>query len=84
MSYDSPYVWVVVCKNHRFHNRSNVFFGHKIPLGPTDWVSPPPALDGLFDVRCDECGEQYSYKPKELMRIEMDLPEEFSPHPFFQ
>jgi hypothetical protein len=84
MSYDSPYVWVVVCKNHRFHHRSNVFFGHKIPLGHTDAISPPPSLDVRFEVRCDECGEQYSYAPKELMRIELDLPESFTPHPFFQ
>lgn len=84
MSYDSPYVWVVVCKNHRFHHRNNLFFGHKIPLGETDGISPPPVSDGRFDVRCDECGEQYSYKPKELVRVELDLPESFTPHPLFE
>ncbi len=84
MSYDSPYVWVVVCRNHWFHRRYNLFFGHKIPLGPADAVSPPPVLHGRFEVRCDECGESYSYKPTELRRIEMDLPESFAPHPLFE
>jgi hypothetical protein len=84
MSYESPYAWVVLCKNRRFHHRSNVFFDHKIPLGETDAISPPPALDGGFRVRCDECGEEYSYKPKELMRVEIDLPTSFMPHPLFQ
>jgi hypothetical protein len=83
MSYDSQYVWVVVCKNRRFHARANLFFGHKIPLGETDSVMPPPVLDRSFDVRCDECGQQYSYKPKELVRIELDLPDSFAPHPLF-
>jgi hypothetical protein len=83
MSYDSPCVWVVLCKNHKFHHRHNVFFGHKIPLGETDAISPPPALDGRFEVRCDECGQEYSYKPKELVRVELDLPDSFTPHPLF-
>jgi hypothetical protein len=83
MGYDSPYVWAVLCKNHRFHHRSNTLFDHKIPLGETDAYSPPPTLDGRFDVRCDDCGEQYSYKPKELVRVELDLPASFMPHPLF-
>ncbi len=84
MGYDRNYVWVVVCKNHIFHNRHNVFFGHKIPLSETDAVEDPPALKTEFSVRCDECGKEYSYKPKELLRVEMELPDSFAPHPLFQ
>jgi len=83
MSYDAPYAWVVVCKNNKVHHRHNVFFGHKIPLGETDTFSPPPALERTFPVCCDECGQEYSYKPKELLRIEFDLPDGFTPHPSF-
>lgn len=83
MSYDSPYAWVVVCKNKRFHNRANIFFGHKIPLAETDAFSSPPALGGKFSVCCDECGQEYSYKLKELVKIEFDLPAGFTPHPLF-
>jgi hypothetical protein len=83
MSYDSPYAWVVVCKNRKFHNRKNVFFGHKIPLAETDAFSPPPTLAEGFPVCCDECGQEYSYRLKELVRIELDLPDGFTPHPFF-
>ena len=83
MSYDSPYVWVVRCKNRRFHHRTNTLFDHKIPLGETDAFSPPPPLAGPFEARCDDCREQYSYKPQELVRMEMDLPASFTPHPLF-
>jgi len=83
MSYDDPYAWVVTCKNKKFHNRNNIFFGHKIPLGETDAFSPPPALEGAFSVRCDECGQEYSYNAKDLARIELALPAGFTPHPFF-
>ena len=83
MSVDSQYVWVVICKNHKFHKRQNLFFGHKIPLGETDAFLPPPALETLLHVRCDDCGQEYSYLPKELMRIELELPDAFTPHPFF-
>src|SRR5947207_1812117 len=27
---DSRYCWVVICKNHWFHVRQNIFFGHRI------------------------------------------------------
>jgi hypothetical protein len=83
MSFDSQYVWVVVCKNQRFHKRQNLFFGHKIPLGETDSVMPPPALDDLIRVRCDDCGQEYAYHPKDLVRMELELPDTFAPHPFF-
>ena len=84
MSYENQqYFWVVLCKNHKFHNQQNLFFGHRIPLGETDSVQTPPALDGRLNVRCDECGQEYSYQPKDLLRTELELPESFIPHPFF-
>jgi len=59
-------------------------FGHKIPLGETDAVSPPPALTGAFSARCDECGEEHEYKPDEVLRAELELPASFTPHPLFK
>jgi hypothetical protein len=78
------YCWVVICKNKRFHQHTNVMFGHKIPLGETDAVSPPPALTGAFSARCDECGEEHEYKPDEVLRAELELPASFTPHPLFK
>jgi hypothetical protein len=81
---DSNYCWVVLCKNTWFHFRQSLFSSHRIPLGETDAVMSPPALDGPFQVRCDECGKEYLYKPSELRRYEQELPESFTPHPLFQ
>ncbi len=78
------YCWTVICKNKWFHRRENIRYGHKIPLGPTDAFMPPPALNGPFRVRCDGCGKQYEYKPTELLRFELELPESFVPHPLFR
>ena len=83
MSFDSQYVWVVICKNHKLHRRQNLFFGHKIPLGETDAFMPPPALDSRIHVRCDDCGEEHAYQPREVMRIELELPDSFTPHSSF-
>ncbi|PYT30112.1 MAG: hypothetical protein DMG57_09235 [Acidobacteria bacterium] len=81
---DSRYCWVVICKNHWFHVRQNIFFGHRIPLAETDAVATLPALEGPFVVRCDECGKEYHYKPSDVRRYEQDLPESFTPHPLFR
>lgn len=80
---DTCYYWAVICKNHRFHNKQNIFFGHKIPLGETDPYSPLPALDGRFSVRCDECGREYSYEPSDVVRVQLEFLDFFAPHPFF-
>jgi hypothetical protein len=77
------YCWVVICKNVRFHRHTNVAFGHKIPLGEADAVSPPPHIIGLFAVRCDECNKEYSYGPEDILRLELSLPESFTPHRLF-
>ena len=81
---DSEYFWVVLCKNHRFHKQQNLFFAHKIPLAETDAYLPPPSLTAPLVVRCDECGEEYSYQPKELVRIELECRASFTPHPMFE
>jgi hypothetical protein len=81
---DSDYCWVVLCKNHWFHVRRNLFSSHRIALGETDAVAPLPPLDDLFTVRCDECGKEYLYKPSEVRRYEQELPESFVPHPLFR
>jgi hypothetical protein len=77
------YFWVVLCKNHRFHRQQNFFFAHKIPLAETDAFLPPPPVGGHLKVRCDDCGQEYSYNSKELVRIQMECPESFTPHPLF-
>ena len=81
---DRGYFWVVLCKNHWFHLRQNLFFRHRIPLGETDAVTSRPAIDERFRVRCDECGKEYTYKPSEVRRFEQEVPEPFTPHPLFR
>ena len=81
---DPHYCWVVVCKNHWFHLRQNLFYGHKIPLGEADVYALAPTLKGSFAVRCDDCHREYRYKPSEALRHEQELPESFIPHPLFR
>jgi len=81
---DSCYFWVVLCKNHWFHARKNLLFRHKILLAETDAVTSGPPIDYSFKVRCDECGKEYAYKPSEVLRVEHDPPESFTPHPLFR
>ncbi|PYV94150.1 MAG: hypothetical protein DMG90_00445 [Acidobacteria bacterium] len=81
---DSHYCWVVLCKNHWFHLRQNLFFRHRIPLAETDPVAPRPSLDGHFSVRCDDCRKEYSYKPSDVLKYEQELPDSFTPHPLFR
>jgi len=84
MGHDTDYFWVVLCKNRRVHNRDNLFSCHCIPLGETDSVSPAPQVNGGLTVSCDECGKEYTYKAKDLMRAELECPESFIPHPLFR
>jgi hypothetical protein len=81
---DSNYCWVVLCKNHWFHLRQNLFSSHRIPLGETDAVTPLPPLDTQFPVRCDDCGKQYLYKASDVRRFEQEFPESLTPHPLFR
>jgi hypothetical protein len=81
---DPSYCWIVICKNNWFHRHENTMFGHRIPLGETDAFSPPPAIGGTFQVRCDECDEEYAYRPEEILRVDQSLPKSFTPHPLFR
>ncbi len=83
--YDTnSYCWAVICKNKWFHRQENLHYGHKIPLSSTDAFSPPPTLNAPFAVRCDGCGKKYLYRPAELVRYELELPESFVPHELFR
>jgi hypothetical protein len=84
MSEDRDYFWVVLCKNHRFHHKGNLSYAHQIMLGETDAYSPPPMLTQKVTVRCDSCGETYSYKATEILRNVMEIPTEFVAHPLFR
>lgn len=81
---DSQYCWVVFCKNHFYHLRQNLFHKHRIPLGLTDGITPRPAIDARFRVRCDDCGKEYLYAPSEVVRYEQEPPASFQPHPLFR
>jgi hypothetical protein len=78
------YCWVVLCKNRWFHARQNLFHAHRIPLALTDAVSARPAIDQRFEVRCDDCGRTYIYKPSEVYRYEQEPASDFTPHPLFR
>jgi hypothetical protein len=80
---ETDYYWIVLCKNHRFHTRQNLFSPRKIVLGETDAYSSPPCLQGHFRVKCDDCGEEHSYKPHDVLRLETEPPTSFVAHPLF-
>lgn len=84
MSYESQYFWIVLCKNHKFHRDQNLLFDHRIPLAETDPFETPPDLDGNLKVCCDDCGQEYTYRSKDLLRVEMEPPLSFMPHPLFR
>jgi hypothetical protein len=81
---DTEYFWVVICKNHRFHHKGNTSYAHQIALGETDAYSSLPDLSEQLKVRCDDCGEEYSYKTSEILRNEIAVPATFVPHPLFR
>jgi hypothetical protein len=75
---DSEYFWVVLCKNRWRH------IGHPILLGEADSFSGPPHLDGDFKVKCDVCGKECKYSPRDILRFEAIEPESFSAHAMFK
>ena len=81
---ERDYFWVVLCKNHRFHHIGNPSYLHQIAIGETDAHSPLPVLTERVIVRCDNCGEQFSYKPTEILRNVVEIPAGFVPHPLFR
>ena len=84
MGYTTDYYWVVVCKNRRVHHKGNISYEHRILLGETDAYSALPMLPESIDVRCDSCGEEYSYKVKDVVRDETQISDAFAPHPLFR
>lgn len=84
MEYVTDYFWVVVCKNRRVHHKGNTSYEHKILLGEADAFASLPMLPDKIEVRCDSCGEELSYKRKEIMRDQVQVPEVFVPHPLFK
>ena len=83
--WDGPeqYMWVVICKNRKFHHQQNIYSGHKIALGETDAFETPPDVGISLKVRCDACGEEDTYHATDLMRLKMELSPTFKPHPMF-
>jgi len=76
--------WVVLCRNHRFHDKGNTSYSHQTVLAETDAFSPLPMLTQQVTVRGDACGAEYSYKATEKMRGEMETAPAFVPHPMFK
>ena len=60
-----------------------MMFGHKIPPAETDPFEPLPVSEPL-SVQCDDCGEEQSYDPAEVLRLEIELPNGFITHPRFK
>lgn len=84
MRYSIDYFWVVICKNRRFHHKTNIGYEHRILLGETDAFSLIPSLPEKITVSCDSCGREYQYEAKEVLRGEVEAPEIFAPHPLFK
>lgn len=82
-SENQEYFWIVLCKNYHYHRKQSQAAGHPILLGETDSVSPPPNLEEKFAVTCDDCGTEYLYRPRDVVRFETEPPESFSVHPLF-
>jgi hypothetical protein len=81
---DKQYFWVVICKNHHFHEHQSIWAGHKIFLGETDSYSSLPVTAPQIKVQCDSCGEEYEYSQKEILRFESDPVTTFVKHPLFR
>jgi hypothetical protein len=58
-------------------------YRQRIPLAETDSVTACPIGNITFNVRCDMCGKEYSYRASDVLEFEMEPPESFSPHPLF-
>ena len=61
---DSSYFWVVLCKNHCFHARKNLFVGHRIPLAETDAFTSRPPVIRPFKVDAMSAGRSMSINPQ--------------------
>ena len=47
-------------------------------------VTPLPPLGKHFTVWCDQCRKTYTYKPKDVQKAVLELPESFKPFPLFR
>jgi len=83
---DKTYFWVVLCKNRWFHMRESLSLNYRqrIPLGETDSIATCPIGNVTFNVRCDKCGKEYSYRVSDLLKFELDVSDSFTPHPLFR
>jgi hypothetical protein len=82
---DNRYFWVVLGKNRLFHMRDSLSLNYRqrIPLAETDSVTACRVGNITFNVRCDKCGKEYSYRASDVLKFEMEPPESFTPHPLF-
>ena len=80
---NGEYYWIVLCKNQHYHRKQSLAAIHPILLGETDSVSPLPPLKKTFLVTCDDCGTEYKYSPREILRYETEPPASFLAHPLF-
>jgi hypothetical protein len=78
----NKYYWVVTYNNETFHREKNPFAGHRIPLAETDPHAAHPDAVGRLSVRCDECGNEYSYEAQDVI-LWNGTPPLFTPHPKF-
>jgi hypothetical protein len=83
---DNRYFWVVLCKNRWFHMRESLSLNYRqrIPLAETDSVAACPIGNTTFNVRCDKCGKEYSYRASDVLKFELEAPDSFTPHPLFR
>ena len=80
---NGEYYWIVLCKNNHYHRKQSLAARHPILLGETDSVSPLPQLEKTFLVTCDDCGTEYKYSPREILRYDTEPPASFLAHPLF-
>jgi hypothetical protein len=60
---DSHYCWIVICKNGGFHRHTNLLFGHRIPLGETDAISPRLLSPGVSTFNAMSAAKSIPTKP---------------------
>jgi hypothetical protein len=75
-------LWGLMLESSQWEN--SAYPRHKISLIETDPYANLPSLSGTFAVLFEECGEESSYEPDEVLRLELELPGSFKPHPLFQ
>ena len=54
------------------------------PIAPRPEYATIPESTQQMRIRCNDCGAEHSYKSSEILRNEIPVPENFTPHPLFQ